>query len=262
MQWFKNLFNKQSVLAAVAMPVGPKIVIVDHGCKIPLADLQKYADAQLVQCNNHFALPPPAGWGMGVQSIRVADAAHPPLADEWLLGLFTQPDQPGALGYHDTTAAGLPLMKIFPLLDLPNWTVTCSHEVLETLGDPLLRRAAQDNKGRFWAYENCDAVEEDTYLINGVKMSNFVLIPYFEPPTRLTGVKLDWLGLVKVPLEIRAGGYGQYWDPRRGWVMVGPTGGRPARKAWKEARGHGHSRADRRQALALASGALSKKSKK
>jgi hypothetical protein len=249
MEWFKNLFRKAPVLVAAPSPLGPKVAILDHGCGIPVADLQKYAEAQLIQCNNHFALPPPSGWGLAVQSIRVCDAAHPPLADEWVMGLFVTPDQPGALGYHDTTAAGLPLMKIFPLLDKSQpWTVTASHEMLETLGDPLLRRAAQDNRGRFWAYENCDAVEEDKYQINGVWVSNFVLVPYFEPPAKLTGVKLDWMGLVKVPLEIRTGGYGQYWDSTRGWVMVGPTGGKPARKA-KDMRGE-HARSARRQKLA------------
>lgn len=245
--WFRYLFKKKTTVNVVAPSLtGPKVVIVDYGCNIPVADLQAYAAAQLIQCNQHFALPPPAGWGVGVEAIRVADAVNPPKADEWVMGLFTQPDQPGALGYHDKTAAGLPLMKIFPLLDPSHaWTITASHEMLETLGDPELRRAAQDNKARFWAYEACDAVEDDSYLINNVAMSNFVLLPYFEPTD--APAKLDWLGLVKVALEIRSGGYGQYWDPNQGWVMVGPTGGLPARKAWKSAL---HTRATRRQALA------------
>jgi hypothetical protein len=246
LNFIKKLWKLPTPRAAVMM-LGPKVAILDHGCGIPVAQLEAYAAAQLRQVNEQFALPPPAGWGIPVSAIRVATSAAPPQADEWVMGLFTKPDQPGALGYHDTTAAGLPLMKIFPLLDPSTpWTVTASHEMLETLGDPLLRRASQDLKGRFWAEENCDAVEDDKYQIDEVWMSNFVLVPYFEPPANLKGVKLDWLGLVKVPLEVRPGGYMQYFDPDQGWVMVGPTGGKAARKT-KDLRGE-HTRAARRAA--------------
>ena len=256
MDWLKNFFkHRPSTPPSSPAPVaptpvlfGPKVCIIDNGCNIPVADLQAYAAAQLVQCNMQFALPPPLGWGMGVSAIRVCDAANPPLPDEWVMGLFTQPDQPGALGYHDVTAAGLPVIKVFPLLDPSQpWTVTASHEMLETLGDPELRRASQDNQGRFWADENCDAVEDDKYQINGVWVSNFCLIPYFEPPANLAGVKLDWMGLVKQPFEIRPGGYGQYYDPSQGWVQVAP-GQSPARVAAKKAKWE-HSRAGRRARL-------------
>jgi hypothetical protein len=73
--------------------------------------------------------------------------------------------------------------------------------------------------GNFWAYEVCDAVEATTYLIDGIPVSNFCLPPYFEPVPHLTGLKLDWMGLCKSPLEILPGGYGQWFDAKSGWKM-------------------------------------------
>ena len=72
------------------------------------------------------------------------------------------------------------------------------------------------NSGIF--VHNCDATEADKYLINGVWVSNFVTPCYFEPPSSLVGVKLDYMGLIKAPYEIRPGGYNQYW--LNGWRMV------------------------------------------
>jgi hypothetical protein len=249
-QWVKSLFIRPKPVScpAINSAIGPKIVIVDHDVGLPLAELQAYAAAQLVQINNQFALPLPHGYGAPVASIRVADAANPPQADEWELGLFKDPDLPDALGYHTVTPKGMPVMKVFPLLDAKYglaWTVTASHEILETLADPLIRRGAQDAWGRWWAFENCDSVQSDTYLIDGVAVSNFVLPPYFEPPAILTGVKFDWMGLVKKPLEIRPGGYGNYYDHQQGWVMVGPTGARATLSPQKLAKGR-HGRTWRR----------------
>ncbi len=56
--------------------------------------------------------------------------------------------------------------------------------------------------------DQIDAVEQTSYVIDGVKVSNFCLPPFFEPVANLQGVKLDWMGLCKQPLEILPGGYG------------------------------------------------------
>ncbi len=198
-----------------------KIALIDHTGTIPAAELWATAHALQYQVQHHFALPPPLGYGTSA-TIRVVVAPDQPKADEWVIGLFTEPDQPGALGYHDVTASGLPLMKIFPLLDAQDgvsWSSTASHEVLETLADPECCRATQDPHGKFWALEVCDGVEADSYKIHGIEVSNFALPPYFEPPSSLAGVKLDYLGLCKVPMETRPGGYNQ-WFGTGGWHQV------------------------------------------
>ncbi len=199
------------------------IVLVDHTASIPQADLVATASALQRQVNEQFGLPAPHGWGCQVVIRAAGVPGGPPQVqpEEWVLGLFATADQPGALGYHDKTKVGLPVMKVFPTLcvqDGTTWTSCASHELLETLADPELCRAAQDHTGKFWAIEVCDGVEADSYTIDGIHVSNFALPTYFEPPK--SKVKYDWLGLCKHPLETRPGGYNQWFDPSAGWQQV------------------------------------------
>ncbi len=206
-----------------AQTPGVKMAIIDFGgTGVDASTLPPMAAALTKQAQQHFALPPPFGYGLGA-TIRAASGPHDLHPDEWAIGLLAKADQPGALGYHDETPNGKPLIKVFPLLDKQDGgdlSVTISHEVCEALADPNGARAAQWKDGRFWAYEVCDAVEATSYLIDGIKVSNFVLPPYFEPVAKLTGLKLDWMGLCKNPLEILPGGYGQWFDPNKGWTQV------------------------------------------
>ena len=192
----------------------PSVVIVDHpnsGCD---ADLAAIVAALQVQATRDFA---PL-----FQVDCVVTTAKEASPDAWVIGLFSDPDQPGALGYHDTTPTGLPLAKVFPKLDAQDGSalsVTISHELLEMLADPLLSKAVQSPDGKFWAYEVCDAVENDQYLIDKVPVSNFVTPQYFEPPPSSIGILLDQMGLLKTPYEVRPGGYMQYFASG-GWHQV------------------------------------------
>ena len=59
------------------------------------------------------------------------------------------PDQAGALGYHEITSQGTPLGKVFAKLDLQSgasWTVTLSHELLEMLADPWINWCAHGQR--------------------------------------------------------------------------------------------------------------------
>lgn len=207
-----------------------RIAIVDFGnTGVDPSTLPAVAAALSRQVNEHFAAPPPRGYGIRAE-VRAAKGIHDQQPGEWILGLFEKPDIADALGYHDETPQGTPVMKAFPRLDAEGgtpWTVTASHEVLECLADPNLCKAAQGSDGKFWAYEVCDAVEGDTYEIDGVKVSDFVLPLYFEPlPGAVAvhakdGLRYDYLGLIRSPLEIRPTGYGQYFDcAGNGWQQV------------------------------------------
>jgi len=192
----------------------PHVVLVDHPGSGFTGNLTAIAAALQKQVQQHFA----PFWGVSA----TVSAGTAPGPNDWVIGMFKDADQPGALGYHDETPNGLPLAKIFPLLDAQdgaNVSTTISHELLEMLGDPYLTRAAQGPDGRFWAYEACDAVEQDEYEIDGIKVSDFVTPHYFEPPKVLTGVRLDFLGLVKKPFEVRPGGYMQ-WNRGTGWHQI------------------------------------------
>lgn len=199
---------------AITWTTAPKVVLVDFmGGN---TGLDKMAAALDTQVKRDFA-----PYYHVSADIGVADPTKIP-SDAWVIGLYKDADQPGALGYHDTTPSGLPLAKVFPILDAQDGSplsVTISHELLEMLADPLLCKAVQSViDGKFWAYEVADAVENDQYEIDGVAMSNFVLPAYFEPPKQGTP-KYDIMGLITKPYEVRSGGYMQYFDTR-GWHQV------------------------------------------
>jgi hypothetical protein len=232
-------------LNTTTVPVGPKIAFVVNATSLALDTTVPHALAAIMrQVNEQFAQPPPLGYGIGIQSFRLAEANAPPTAEEWVMTALDQPPDAGALGEHQL-AGGNPSMWICPPLDQQDgvlWTTTASHELLETLKDPYLQLSAQGVDGKFYAYEVCDPVESDTYTIDGIAVSNFVLPPYFEPGAP-AGTKLDWLGLVKTPLEVRPGGYNQYWDGSK-WTeiqaqLAPPRAARRGRFAW--------SRRDRRR---------------
>ena len=50
-------------------------------------------------------------------------------------------------------------------------------------------------------------MEEDTFLVDGIAMSNFVHPSWFEPFTHPKGTKFDHLGLLKAPFTMRKTGY-------------------------------------------------------
>lgn len=199
------------------------VALVDHyGAGV---DLVPIAHALERQAKEHFA---PLYGGL---SCTVGLAATP-CPQAWTIGLFKDADQPGALGYHDLAPNGLPFAKVFPELDKEdgaNLSTTISHELLEMLADPFLRLAVQSDDGRFYAYEACDPVEQDEYEIDGVKLSNFVTSNWYTG----SGPQLDYLGLCTSPLQIRSGGYAQYYDAASGWQQVVNGQMRPYRRSIK-----------------------------
>lgn len=198
------------------------IVAIDFGCGLGRQALKDACEAISYQAQQHFALPPPYGYGISAV-VRLGASSHDVRPHEWLMGLFPSADIAGALGYHDQTTYGQPLAKVFPLLESGSqWSVTMSHELLEMLADPNISRCSIAEDGQIWAYEVCDACEAQTYGVHVssgaiVQVSDFVLPPYFEPVTSMHGLKRDWMGLIKHPLEILSGGYGQTYDPNTGW---------------------------------------------
>jgi hypothetical protein len=133
-----------------------------------------------------------------------------------------------ALGYHDRNDRGIPFGFVF--LDLATeleepWTVTLSHEALELIGDPEtnLFVAGPHPKDRrrqvFHWYEMCDAVQDEHYQIDGVKVSNFLLPLYFTSSAELGG-RNDFLGSshdgeTLKSFGVNPGGYIGFFDPRR-----------------------------------------------
>lgn len=159
-------------------------------------------------------------WSRHDESVLLA-GAEPDIA---VMYLQDHADIEGALGYHDLTNSGVPCGFVFTDLAAQlgeSWTVTLSHEVLEMIGDPnanLLAGGPHPNRRKkydvgHW-YELCDAVQANTYLINGVEVSNFVLPLYFTPDEE--GRPVDFLQTGLTSFGVNPGGYVGFYDPTTG----------------------------------------------
>jgi hypothetical protein len=144
----------------------------------------------------------------------------------WQIVVTDNPDQAGALGYHELTNKGTPLGKIFAKFDLDNqssWTVTLSHELLEMLADPWINWCAVGSDSRIYALEVADAVESDEcgYEIDGVLVSDFVTPSWFEPTC---ADRLDFRQHLSRELELASGGYISILDTKKGWTQITARG--------------------------------------
>src|SRR5277367_1455096 len=124
----------------------PRISVVNESTLVADAEVQAWVPALQIQVSRDFA----PIWGIDALVQFVTPAAKAQPADwlmealkpiNWVLGVFDNADQAGALGYHDLTPAGMPIMKIFAK-DTADAQVTlssvASHELLETLADPWI----------------------------------------------------------------------------------------------------------------------------
>lgn len=168
-------------------------------------------------------------WGMTATMVFV-DKTQPIPVGFWSIVILDNSDAAGALGYHDLTQEGLPLAKVFAGDDIKyglSWSVTFSHELLEMMGDPNINLTVfvpTQSGGDIFAFENCDAVEDDSlgYDINGVKVSDFVTPAWFNIYAA-QGTKFDFCGHVTQPFQILPGGYIGVFDiskPYQGWTQI------------------------------------------
>src|ERR1700722_9265882 len=97
-------------------------------------------------------------------------------------------------------------------------SVTASHELLEMLIDPGAQLWAQASNGVQYAYEVCDAVEDETYIIKvgdiDVSVSDFVYPSFYEswhaPNSDLDGkarTRFDYLNKISRPFQTLRRGY-------------------------------------------------------
>lgn len=183
------------------------ISLINKSTLLPdAATLPKLAGAITTQVSRDFG---PA-WGV-FASVTVA----PPIAvGQFQVVLLDDPDQAGALGYHDRDPHGNPYARVFvkPVLQHGGDWLTkplsvasvVSHEVLELLADPGANRWADNGTTKLWALEVCDPCENASYPINGVTVSDFVLPAWFDPgaPGPYTHLKT-----ISKPFGLAKGGY-------------------------------------------------------
>jgi hypothetical protein len=157
----------------------------------------------LQKCYDQHFLPV---WGYPVKLYNTK-VAKP---SDWQFVYFDDADAASALGYHGLTQDGQPISKVFvktTLADKQLVSVTACHALFEMVVDPIANLWAEAPDGTEYAYEMSDPVEEDTFLVDGIQMSNFVHPSWFEPFKHPPGTKYDHLGLLKKPFSMTKGGY-------------------------------------------------------
>jgi len=132
-----------------------------------------------------------------------------------------------AEGFHEAHFSGIPYSFVFLELSKKlkeDWTVTLSHEALELVGDPeanlLVQGPHPEHPKRqvFHWFEMCDAVQAETYGVDGIEVSNFVLPLYFTSSAERGG-RNDFLGVkhrgkTLQSFGVNPGGYIGFYDPK------------------------------------------------
>jgi hypothetical protein len=146
-----------------------------------------------------------------------------------ILYIWDKTNMKDALGYHWKNNKGIPYGFVFTALSKQlgeEWSVTLSHEALELIGDPQVNLLVQgphpgkSGKVVFHSFEMCDAVQDETYEIDGIQVSNFVLPLYFTETDEVGG-RNDFLGREYggkklASFGINPGGYISFFDPKTG----------------------------------------------
>jgi hypothetical protein len=176
-------------------------------------------------------------WGAPAKLVKSKDY----LKGAWAMIFLDNADQPGALAYHDLTPDGMPQAKVFVKTTLDNHdqvSVSASHELVEMLVDPAINMMTTGpDPNVMYAYESADPVEQLSFTVNGVPMTDFVYPAYFEAFHKPGSVRFDQSGKVSRPFQILAGGY-QIIFKNGKWSQIFGSPSKKKRFAREDRRGH------------------------
>jgi hypothetical protein len=168
----------------------------------------------------------------GRSSKKPSDLSLADMRGDAVIYIWDKHDIDDAVGYHEKNNMGVPYGFVF--LDIAEeleeeWSVILSHETLELAADPEVNLLvvgphpdpSENRRNVFFWYEMCDAVQGETYVIDGVTVSNFVLPLYFTSGDEYTG-RNDFLGsqygkknATLRSFGVNPGGYVGFYDPKR-----------------------------------------------
>ena len=202
------------------MPI-PVIAITNVSTSLTDAQVEAVLPALQKQVSDEFK----AYWEQDC-TLSFLSKDQPLTGGWWPIVITDNPDQAGALGYHEMTSRGTPLGKVFAKLDLhsgSSCTVTLSHEVLEMLADPWINWCAMGRDSKIYALEVCDAVEADElgYQIDGVQVSDFITPAWVEPTC---ADRMDFKKHISKELGLARGGYISIFDATSGWTQINARG--------------------------------------
>ena len=190
------------------------LALVSETNQVPFSQLSQIASALQKQITRDFS----PIWKKPASIDAFASLDEVP-SDYWPIIIRDNIDMPGAAGYH-ADRNGIPFALVSASADT---SLTCSHEMLEMLGDPFGNRlvAAQSIKpgqGRVnYLVEVSDPSEatDFSYTINGIRVSDFYTPNFFDPVTS-AGVRYSFTGAIKAPRQVLPGGYLSWQIPATG----------------------------------------------
>jgi len=111
----------------------------------------------------------------------------------------------------------IPSAYVYVMDASDDWTIDLSHEVMEMLAAPLSAyvynpnfSSDAPNTPQAWKLEVCSPVDDISYEINGVNVSDFITPHYYSEDYRGA---VDFRGYLKTPLSVLEGGEAVYFEP-------------------------------------------------
>lgn len=191
------------------MSTDPTIYVCNKSSQVSDADMARATAACAKQLVQHVA---PAH---GLVPVAVTFTAKPPLGARVITVMNTL-DDAEALGYHTIDGAehiwGVVGTKVAmaqgakALVGVYAISSILSHEVVEAFVDPFCAAWCDTGKGYLVAFEACDPVENDFYIVDGVAVSSFVTAEWFNA-SAAKGDRFDYMGRLKAPFTMTRGGY-------------------------------------------------------
>ena len=158
-------------------------------------------------------------WGTNCHLLLANEGDMPP---DMVMEFLDNPTVPGAFGFHDVRKTGVPYMQIFASVSKAAGeplSITASHELAEALVDPSCAICAVGPRNVIYAYETSDAVEEKSFPINGLQMSDFVTPEWFESYRKPNSTAFSFLKTVNKPFALDRGGYAAVFKSGR-WTQI------------------------------------------
>jgi hypothetical protein len=150
----------------------------------------------------------------------IYDSPPQALSDPCAQGMPVQALQSLGYNYPDPLlrpAVSVPHLVVFAGSALQGgvaWTVTFSHELLESLTNPNGTSIVQVPSGDLYNLAVCDPVQYVSYPVGDVVVSDFVTPDWFgDPAADPTGLRFDFANTLVGPLRAALGGE---------WTRVGP----------------------------------------
>lgn len=133
-------------------------------------------------------------------------------------------DAPGAAGYHDDDHRQ---PRAYVDAQAGDVSVTLSHEILEMIADPFGSRLwvhhCPDGRVIRTLIEICDPPEETSYIIDGVRVSDFALPHYYRSRKRgvqRTHMNVDLWDVEGIGLGLAPGGYVSWVESSGHWAQA------------------------------------------